>query len=73
MRYQKFSKCFVSGSETEYGVKPGTMCKNSGCTTISQSCYFSNNITRSFNVKVIAGKRKAVIDHFTVVAKLSDL
>ena len=26
---------FISGGETETGVKPGTMCKNSGCTTVS--------------------------------------
>ena len=28
-------KSIILGSETENGVKPGTMCKNSGCTTVS--------------------------------------
>ena len=29
--------CFISGSETDGRVKPGTTCKNSGCTTVSFS------------------------------------
>lgn len=28
---------FISGSETDGGIKPGTTCKNSGCTTVSFS------------------------------------
>ena len=27
--------CFISGSETDGRIKPGTTCKNSGCTTVS--------------------------------------
>ena len=29
--------CFILGSETDGGIKPGTTCKNSGCTTVSFS------------------------------------
>ena len=29
--------CFISGSETDGGIKPGTTCKNSGCATVSFS------------------------------------
>ena len=31
--------CFISGSETDGGIKPGTTCKNRGCTTVSFQIY----------------------------------
>ena len=37
-----YSDCIISGSESDCGVKAGTMCKNNACTTVSCLCLIHN-------------------------------
>ena len=60
--------CFILGSETDGGIKPGTTCKNSGCTTVSFFRFtggISQPLKQIFNPVICCAIFQSYIDEST--------